>query len=74
MTYMFVELKNMNHQLSNALSTMFLGRFFMLLHLETYAFEIVSKAVPCMIPKHQTGFLTRNGSFIGGDGTSFEDA
>ena len=58
MTDIFVELKNMNHQLSNALSTMFLGRLFVLLHLETYAFESVSKAVSCVIHIHQTGFLT----------------
>ena len=41
MTDIFAELKNMNHQLSNALSTMCLGRLVMLLHLETYAFESV---------------------------------
>ena len=73
MTGIFVELKNMNHQLSNALSTMFLGRLVVLLHLETYAFESVSKAVSCVIPIHQTGFLTRNGGFIRRDGTSCED-
>ena len=73
MTDIFVELKNMNHQLSNALSTMFLGRIVMLLHLETYAFESVLKAVSRVIPIHQTGFLTPNGGFIRGDGTSCED-
>ena len=52
---------------------MFLGRLGMPLHLETYAFESVSKAVPCVIFIHQTGFLTRNDGFISGDGTSCED-
>ena len=73
MTDIFVELKHMNHQLSNALLTMFLGRLVMHLHLEIYAFESVSKAVSCVIPIHQTGFLTRSGGFIRGDGTSCED-
>ena len=70
MTDIFVELKSMNHQLSNGLSTMSLGRLVMLPHLETHAFEIVYKAGSCVMPIHQTGFLTSNGGFIRGDGIS----
>ena len=49
MTNIFSELKNMNHQFSNALSTMFLRCLVMFLHFDTYAFESAQKAMLCMI-------------------------
>ena len=44
MTNIFSELKNMNHQLSNAPSTMFLRHLVMFLHFETYALANPQKA------------------------------
>ncbi len=49
---------------------MFLRRLAMFLHFDAYAFESVQKAVSCMIPIHQSGFLTQNVDFIRSDGTS----
>ena len=37
MTDIFLGIENMNHQLSNALSTMFLRRLVMFLHFDIYA-------------------------------------
>ena len=47
MTNIFSELKNMNHQLSNALSTMFLRHLVIFLHFETYALANPQKAGLC---------------------------
>ena len=46
MTNIFLGFKNMDHQLSNALSTMFLRRLVMFLHFETYAFVNSQKRPP----------------------------
>ena len=65
----------MKHQLSNALpvSTMFLRRRVMFLHFDTYVFESAQKALSCMIPIYQLGFLTENVDFIRSDEASYED-
>ena len=73
MTNIFSELKNMNHQFSNALSTMLLRRLDMFLHFDTYAFESAQKVMSCMIPRYQSGFLTQNVDFIRSDEASYED-
>ena len=73
MTNIFSELKNMNHQFSNALSTMLLRRLAMFLHFDTYAFESAQKVMSCMIPIYQSGFLTQNVDFIRSDEASYED-
>ena len=57
MTNIFSELKNMNHQLSNALSTIVLRRLDIFLHFETYAFENSQKAVVSGISGCQLSFL-----------------
>ena len=53
MTDIFSELKNMDHQLASALSTML-----------KHAVESAQKAMLCMIPICQFGFLTPNVDFI----------
>ena len=49
MINIFLELKNMNHHLSNALSTMFLRRLDIFLHFEAYVFEDAQKAASCTL-------------------------
>ena len=73
MTNIFSELKNMNHQFSNALSTMFLRRLAMFLQCDMYAFESAQKVMSCMIPIYQSGFLTQNVDLIRSDEASYED-
>ena len=63
MTNIFSELKNMNHQFSNALSTILIRRLAMFLHFDTYAFESAQKVMSCMIPIYQSGFLAQNVDF-----------
>ena len=55
MTNIFSELKNMDHQLASALSTMLKLRLVV---------ESAQKAMLCMIPVCQFGFLTLNVDFI----------
>ena len=74
MTNIFSELKNMNHQLSNALSSMILRRLVIFLHFDTHAFESAQKAVSCIIPICQSGFLTQNVDFVRNDESSYEYA
>ena len=57
MTNIFLELKNMNHQLSNALSTMLLRRLDMLLHFETYVFKNTQKPASSPISGVELDFL-----------------
>ena len=73
MTNIFSELKNMNHQLSNALSTIFLRSLDNFLHFDTHDFEGAQKALSCMIPIYQPGFLTQNVDFIRSDKASYDD-
>ena len=58
MTNVFSKFKNMNDQLSNAPSTMFLRCLVMFLHFYTYAFESAQKAMSCMIPIYQSGVFS----------------
>ncbi len=57
MTNIFSELKNMNHQLSNALSTMFLRRLDIFLHSDTHVLQNPQKGVGCEFPIYQLGFF-----------------
>ena len=57
MTDIFSELKNMNHQLSNALSTMLIRRLHIFLHFETYVFENPQKAVSSDFRIYQCDFV-----------------
>ena len=50
MTNIFLKLKNMNHQLSNALSMMLIRRLDIFLHFETYVFENPQKVASCPLP------------------------
>ena len=64
----------MNHQqLSNALSTVFLLSLVIFLNFDTYALKSVQKAMACMLPIYQPGFLTQKVDFIESDGTSYDD-
>ena len=63
----------MNHQLSNALSTMLLKRLVMLLHFDTYAFESAQKAMSCMIPLYQSDVFSINVDFIRSDEASYQN-
>eukprot|EP00493_Phyllostaurus_siculus_P024131 UN24468 len=47
----------MDHQLSNALSTIFLRRLDIFLHFETYAFEDPQNPALCDFPIYQLDFL-----------------
>ena len=57
MTNIFSELKNMNHQFSNALSTMLLRRLDIFLHFETYVFENPQKYTGPDFQVYQLDFL-----------------
>ena len=57
MTNIFLESKNMDHQLSNALSTMFLRRLDIFLRFETYVFENSQKEASTDFPIYQLDFL-----------------
>ena len=60
----FSELKNLDHQLASALSTMLKLRLVVFLHFDKHAVENAQKAMLCMIPICQFGFLTPNVDFI----------
>ena len=49
MINIFSELKKVNYQLSNALSTMFLRRLDIFLRFDTYVFENPQKAASCTL-------------------------
>ena len=71
MTNIFSELKNMNRELSNALSTMLLRRLDIFLHFETYVLENSKKPPLCRKSGPQLDFLphiyiTRQGKQGGG--------
>ena len=57
MTNIFSKFKNMNHQLSNALSTMFLRRLVIFIHFEAYGFENPQNPGSCYFPIYQLSFL-----------------
>jgi len=57
MINIFSELKKVNYQLSNALSTMFLRRLDIFLHFETYVFQNPQKAWSTDFHIYQLGFL-----------------
>ena len=57
MTNIFSELKNMNHQLSNAPSTVLLRRLDIFLHFETYVFQNPPKPVSGQDTIYQLDFL-----------------
>ena len=57
MTNIFLGFKNMDHQLSNALSTMFLRRLVMFLHFDTYMLEYPQKEVSCLNEVYQLSFF-----------------
>ena len=73
MTNVFSKFKNMNDQLSNAPSTMFLRCLVMFLHFYTYAFESAQKAMSCMIPIYQSGVFSQNVDFIRSDEASYQN-
>ena len=64
MTNIFSELKNMDHQLAKAFSTMLKLRLVVFLHFDKHAVESAQKAMLCMIPICQFGFLTTNVGLI----------
>ena len=64
MTNVFSKFKNMNDQLSNAPSTMFLRCLVMFLHFDTYVFEI---------PVSQSGVFSQNVDFIRSDKASYQN-
>ena len=57
MINIFSELKKVNYQLSNALSTMFLRRLDIFLHFETYVFQNPQKASSTDFHIYQLDFL-----------------
>ena len=59
MTNIFSELNNVSYQLTNAQSTMLLRCVVMFLHFDANSFERAQKAVSCMTPIFQSGFLTQ---------------
>ena len=73
MTNIFSKFKNMNHQLSNALSTMFLRCLVMFLHFDTYAFESAQKSMLCMIAICQFGVFSQSVDFIRSDEASYQN-
>ena len=73
MTNIFSKFKNMNDQLSNAPSTMFLRCLVMFLHFDTYAFENAQKVMSCMIPVSQSGVFSQNVDFISSDKASYQN-
>ena len=72
MTDIFSEHKYVSDQLSNAQSTMFLRRLFMFLHFDANAFERTQKALSCMTPIFQSGFLTQKFDFTRSNEASYE--
>ena len=64
MTNIFSELKNMDHQLASALSTMHKLRLVVLLNFDNHAVENAQEVMLCMIPICQFGFLTPNFDLI----------
>ena len=60
MTNIFSKLKNMDHQLASALSTILKLRLVVFLHFDKHAVENAQKVMLCMIPICQFGFLTLN--------------
>ena len=64
MTNIFSELKNMDHQLASALSTMHKLRLVVLLNIDNHAVENAQEVMLCMIPICQFGSLTPNFDFI----------
>ena len=70
MTNIFSKFKNMIHQFSNALPTMFLRCLVMFLHFDTYAFESAQKAMLCMITTCQSDVFSQNVDFIRSDEAS----
>ena len=64
MNNIFSELKNMDHQFASALSTMLKLGLVVFLHVDKHAVERAQKAMLCMIPICQFGFLTPNVDFI----------
>ena len=73
MTNIFLELKNMIHQFSNALPTMFLRCLGMFLHFDTFALESAQKAMLCMITICQSGVFSQNVDFIRSDEASYQN-
>ena len=73
MTNIFLESESMDHRLSNALSTVFLLSLVIFLNFDTHALKSVQKAMECMRPIYQPGFLTQKVGFIGSDEASYED-
>ena len=68
MTNIFLGSESMDHQLSNALSTMFLRHLVMFLHFETYALANPQKAGLCPKSGPQLDFLSHiyeEGSQVG---------
>ena len=63
----------MNHELSNALSTMFPRRLVISLHFDTYAFESAQKAMLCMITIGQFGVFTQNVDLIRSDEAYYQN-
>ena len=57
MTNIFSELKNMNHQLSNALSTMFLRRLDIFVHSDTHVLQNPQNPSSTDFSIYQLGFL-----------------
>ena len=64
MTNIFSELKNMDHQLASALSTMLKLRLVVFLHFDKHAVENAKNTMFCMVPIYKFGFLTPNCDFI----------
>ena len=69
----FLGSESMDHQLSNALSTMFLRHLVMFLHFDAYAFESAQKAMLCMITICQSGIFSQNVDFITSDEASYQN-
>ena len=57
MTNICLRSENIDHQLSNALSTMFLRRLDIFLHFETYVFQNPQNPYFCHFPIYQLDFL-----------------
>ena len=53
----FLGFKNMDHQLSNALSAMFLRRLVMFLHFDTYVLQNPRKEASCLNEVYQLSFF-----------------
>ena len=73
MTNIFSKFKNMNNQLYNAPSTMFLRCLVMFLHFDTYAFESAQKVMSCMVLTYQSGVFSQYVDFISSDEASYKN-